>query len=72
VGIDAVTREKLFDLFWKSNDMSEGVGLGLNICRSLAEAMKGNITVSSAPGKGSRFSVWMPARAETLGTLTNS
>ena len=66
IGIDAVTLEKLFDLFWKSNDASEGIGVGLNICRSLAEAMKGYITVGSAPDKGSRFSVWMPARAEKV------
>ena len=66
VGIDPATRDKLFDIFWKSNDMSEGVGLGLNICRSLAEAMKGHISVGSIPGKGSRFSVWMPARIEAI------
>lgn len=39
---------------------SEGVGLGLAICRTLARAMDGEITVSSEPGKGSSFVVHVP------------
>lgn len=64
VGISNEVKDKLFDLFWKADEVSEGIGLGLNICRSLAEAMKGRLTVGSIPGKGSRFSIWLPARAE--------
>ena len=63
IGIPAEAKDRLFDLFWKGEESSEGVGVGLNICRSLAEAMKGHISVGSIVGKGSRFSIWLPARA---------
>jgi PleD family two-component response regulator len=42
-----------------------GAGLGLSICRALAELMGGDITAASAPGQGSRFNVRIPlARTE--------
>jgi signal transduction histidine kinase len=37
-----------------------GTGLGLTISRGLAQMMDGEITVTSALGVGSRFSVWLP------------
>jgi two-component system, cell cycle sensor histidine kinase and response regulator CckA len=38
-----------------------GTGLGLTISRRLARLMGGDVTVRSAPGEGSRFSLWLPA-----------
>jgi len=37
-----------------------GTGLGLTLCRQLIERMHGQISVDSAPGKGSRFRVTLP------------
>ena len=39
-----------------------GLGLGLSLCRAIAEKHGGSITVESAPGKGSRFMVSLPDR----------
>ena len=65
IGIPEDSKDRLFNLFWKGDETTEGVGVGLNICRSLTEAMKGHISVGSILGKGSRFGIWLPARAES-------
>jgi len=41
-----------------------GVGLGLHLVRRATETLGGNIHVTSSPGAGSTFSVWLP---RTLG-----
>ena len=49
-----------------------GVGLGLSICRTIIEILGGDISVVSAPGKGTCFKIVHPVRrtetaAETAG-----
>jgi signal transduction histidine kinase len=43
----------------------EGSGLGLTISRRLARLMGGDLTVKSQVGKGSTFSLWLPADTST-------
>jgi len=44
---------------WNVHDL-KGFGLGLNYVRAIIDAHKGNVTVTSEPGKGSRFDIFMP------------
>jgi signal transduction histidine kinase len=64
-GIAPENQERIFDEFFQlrapGRDSSKGSGLGLAICRRLIEAMGGTITVQSAVGQGSTFTVALPA-----------
>ena len=64
IGMDPDDIDRLFIPF-QQMDVSTtrkygGTGLGLALCRRLCDMMQGQIRVNSAPGKGSRFSVWLP------------
>ena len=64
VGISAKDQVRLFDTYFRANDsmtMSQsGTGLGLPIVKALVEAHDGEVSVKSAPGKGSMFTVELP------------
>jgi signal transduction histidine kinase/CheY-like chemotaxis protein len=64
IGMDEATRALLFQRFSQGDDSTSrrygGTGLGLEISRSLARMMGGDITVQSAPGAGSRFELRLP------------
>jgi len=62
IGFDAKYSERIFDLFQKlhSKDEYPGTGIGLSLCKRIAEDHKGWIKATSQPGKGSQFSVFLP------------
>lgn len=62
-GIDPVIQGKLFDPFFTTR--AEGTGLGLAIARGVARAHGGDITLDSAPGRGTRFSLLLPLTPES-------
>jgi signal transduction histidine kinase len=59
VGIPADTVERIFDDFYTTKD--RGTGLGLSIVRRLVTDMGGRIRVESAPGRGTTFTIDLPA-----------
>lgn len=61
-GIPPECHELIFELFTTSQVEAEakGYGIGLAFCKLAVDAMQGRITVDSAPGKGSRFTVYLP------------
>lgn len=62
-GIQASQLEEIFKPFYRGNvsgRFPQGMGLGLTIARDLVAANGGKITVESKPGKGSKFTIWLP------------
>jgi signal transduction histidine kinase len=66
VGINDEDQAKLFGEFARVNlsrrHSAEGTGLGLHLSRKLAEMLGGAITMHSVSGKGSAFTLFLPAR----------
>ncbi|MBF0566841.1 MAG: PAS domain S-box protein [Nitrospirae bacterium] len=58
-GIPAHLQSKIFDPYFTTKP--DGNGLGLSICYSIVKKHDGYVTVESAEGKGSAFSVYLPA-----------
>ena len=65
LGIDAEDRKHVFEAFYRGRDavsqQIQGSGLGLNLVQRIAEAHGGNVSVMSEPGKGSIFTLSLPA-----------
>ena len=61
-GIPEAERAKVFQRFYRSPAAyeTEGVGIGLYLTRQIAEGQGGYIKVSSRPGRGSCFSLYLP------------
>jgi signal transduction histidine kinase len=61
IGLTAEQQAKLFQDFTQADSLTARTGLGLALSRKLARMMGGDVTVASEPGKGSVFTVRMPA-----------
>ena len=70
IGIPPEDLPHIFEEFYRSRNakefVHEGTGLGLAIVKSAVEAHNGEIEVFSEPGKGTTFTVTLPARPPTL------
>jgi signal transduction histidine kinase len=60
-GIPADTLERIFDPGFTTKGVGVGTGLGLSICFSIVDKHGGTIEVDSKPGRGSTFTVKIPA-----------
>ncbi len=62
VGISQEHMKKIFDPYFTTKQMGsvKGMGLGLAICYSIVKSHEGIITVESAPGVGTTFTVYIP------------
>jgi signal transduction histidine kinase/CheY-like chemotaxis protein len=70
IGMTPVQQARVFEEFTQADASTArqygGTGLGLAITRKLAQMMGGDVMVASEPGKGSVFTVRLPADADTL------
>ena len=63
-GMDEKTRKSIFDPFFTTKRGAGGTGLGLSITYSIIKEHKGKIYVDSKPGKGTKFSIFLPVEME--------
>ena len=61
-GIPAEDHVRIFEPFFTTKTDGKGSGLGLSIVRSIVERHRGSIAVDSVPGRGTIFTVTLPAR----------
>jgi signal transduction histidine kinase len=64
IGIHPEEHARIFDKFYRvgrsDTQGRRGSGVGLALVRHVAEAHHGRVTVESEPGRGSRFTLWLP------------
>ncbi len=61
-GISPEKIETLFERYLHPEALSQGLGMGLPLCRRIAELHGGTLMAESFPGKGSRFTLSLPDR----------
>ncbi|MCX6175555.1 MAG: response regulator [Ignavibacteriales bacterium] len=65
IGISKENLNKIFDAFRQASEGNsrnyEGTGLGITIAKRIVELMQGYLQIESDIGKGSTFSIWLPA-----------
>jgi two-component system OmpR family sensor kinase len=78
IGIAPGDVDRVYDRFWRADAARSrtgerpGIGLGLSICKWIAEAHGGSIAVTSRPGRGSTFTVTLPRFATSQTVVIES
>jgi signal transduction histidine kinase len=73
LGIGQAEKDRLFEPFFRGEEARSrqirGSGLGLSLVKRIVDAHSGRISVRSAPGQGSTFTIALPALAALAETL---
>jgi signal transduction histidine kinase len=66
IGIPQLYIDKVFDMFFRATDRSEGSGLGLYIVKQTVELLQGTITIDSKEREGTRILLFLPHLTKDL------
>ena len=73
IGIAAEDLPHIFEPFYRSPSVAaaqiHGTGLGLSLARRIVEAMRGQLTVASEPGRGSTFTLHLPCAEQVTASV---
>lgn len=72
VGMAPALLERVFEPFFTTKGIGEGTGLGLSLVDGIVQDLGGAIAVTSRPGEGSTFALWLPVTGETARPVTGS
>lgn len=69
IGFDSQYAERIFKLFQRLNDGKDGSGIGLALCKKIAENHHGSISATSVPGEGTVVTIYFPVPHDTSGEV---
>jgi PAS domain S-box-containing protein len=66
IGIDDENLSRIFEMFYRATEQSDGSGIGLYIVKNAVDKLGGQINVASKVGQGTRFNILLPNRINSI------